>query len=38
VARFKEITENDSINAVQFGNDIVTDSQEIANEFNDLTT
>jgi hypothetical protein len=29
-------SENDSINAVQFGNDIVTDNQEIARQFNDF--
>jgi hypothetical protein len=28
--------ENDSINAVQFGNDIVTDNQEITRQFNDF--
>jgi hypothetical protein len=29
-------SENDSINAFQFGNDIVTDNQEIASQFNDF--
>jgi hypothetical protein len=32
----KKLVKNDSINAVQFGDDIITDSQEIANEFNDF--
>jgi hypothetical protein len=29
-------SQNDSINAVQFGNDILTDNQEIARQFNDF--
>jgi hypothetical protein len=29
-------SENDSINAFQVGNDIVTDNQEIARQFNDF--